>query len=73
MFIEFQILFYVDGKTSFFPVHIHYISDYYSLPVLFIVLWKVLVWSKFFTAYRAYVPSSYFPSPLSVLAFLFVF
>jgi len=43
----------VRGKTKFLPVHIHYITNDYSLSMLFIVIWKVLVLAILFTVFQS--------------------
>jgi hypothetical protein len=37
------------------PVHIRYVTNDYTLTILFIMFRKVVVWPKLLTAYRSYV------------------
>ena len=53
------------GNTRFLPVHIHCFANAYSLPVLFIMIWKVLITFKVFIAYWSYI--QYSPPPPSNL------
>lgn len=43
------------GSTTFFGAHIHYIANNYCLFMVFIIIWKVIVFHMLFIASRSHI------------------
>jgi hypothetical protein len=44
----------VTGNMKILPIHINCITNFYSLSVLFIIIWKIIVLSMSFIAFQTY-------------------